>query len=374
MRRSQPTCRIEAVSYGQPLSTITPVSQAPKPVGRFRPDIRGRRVSGRAFTLVELLVVIGIIALLIAILLPALQEARRSAEQIQCASNMRQIGMAMMEYVQANNDFILPVELPWNNTTNVYGGPGGPVTWPVELVSDGYLPGSAYTVASPAVLTINRPGVFWCPADVEAQACSTIDAHSGGSSYIANCGVMGPTNCTIFTTAAKTATGAGHEAYDYYGQPTQSNWTYAQTANWWPGLATPVLNQWPALITQFSHSADVLWLTEKCGNQLPATTAPIWGGETPCTSPFLGNYDQCLRARHGGPHSGGSIVDATNRGSVGYDNMSSVGPLDGTNDLYLDGHVQMDPIEFLFTATRSAIGSNGLAPWFDGPNGPQAGG
>lgn len=53
----------------------------------------------QAFTLVELLVVIGIIAILIAILLPALSKARGAAQAANCASNLRQIGIAMLMYI-----------------------------------------------------------------------------------------------------------------------------------------------------------------------------------------------------------------------------------------------------------------------------------
>lgn len=84
------------------------------------PNTSSLRKQASAFTLIELLVVIGIIAVLVAMLLPALRKARRTAQSISCASNLRQLLNASRLYANDNRDYMPAYDL--SNFT-------GPVVW-----------------------------------------------------------------------------------------------------------------------------------------------------------------------------------------------------------------------------------------------------
>ncbi len=115
----------------------------------------------RGFTLIEVLVAVGVIAILLGILLPALAGARRSARAAGCASQMRQIGIATLLYAHANRD-----QLP-RSTHSALAHRVMP--WGYALMP--LLGGRTYTGPGPAWDALFN-GLYRCPEDERRKAWS----------------------------------------------------------------------------------------------------------------------------------------------------------------------------------------------------------
>lgn len=122
----------------------------------------------RAFTLIELLVVVAIIALLIAILLPALGSAREQAKTVKCMANLKGIGVGLVIYHTENNEYVVPsYNMGGPAAANTFaGGDSDPLDgWAPILDRDGVMPGRRAATNN----------IFYCPNTLEILGMATGD-------------------------------------------------------------------------------------------------------------------------------------------------------------------------------------------------------
>ena len=108
---------------------------------------RNFRSAKAGFTLIELLVVIAIIAILIALLLPAVQQAREAARLTQCKNNMKQIGLALHNYLDVHSAFP-PSFVSDISTLNTPGGEWSVLARILPFIEAGNLYNNAQLEAS----------------------------------------------------------------------------------------------------------------------------------------------------------------------------------------------------------------------------------
>ena len=329
----------------------------------------------RGFTLVELLVVIAIIGVLIGLLLPAVQSVRSAAARSQCTNNLKQIGLALMSYHDANSWFP-PGYIDGNpagpNTPDMDVGPG----WGWAAMILPYLEqNNVYAqinfnvgVATGVNAQISQQPltIYQCPADPNQQAFSVYTGNnfSGPVGPVAHgnyIGCNGWEEC--FNNAGGDAQGQGSDGETVGG--------YGQSGN---GLF--YRNSHYNMLSIVDGTSNTIIVGERSSNHSPSTwtgavtggRVPAWMATTPFTPPYTppsaaptgpngsaydnADYDEALVLGHGNE----THLPSADTPFYDPDTFYSMHTPRGANFLFGDGSVHflsssIDPATYQFLTT-----------------------
>lgn len=242
------------------------------------------------FTLVELLVVIAIVAVLIALLLPAISSTRESARRSECANHLKQIGLALHAYHDANHHFppgrgaLLPAVF----STQAYLLPFLEESTAVKQIDFSQAPVDFTTAtvsysgsANLATATMTIP-LFLCPSDFNIKVPGL---NYGATNYVANAGSGTQNYGSLSSTDGVFYTGSKTRLRDLLGGSSHT----AAFAERTMGLGNPtstIPSQSDVLLLELSGSSDTT--PGDCGN-----AAGSWNTERGAKW-ILGNYGNTL--------------------------------------------------------------------------------